>query len=140
MESGMARVGCGALIRRNDGRVLLVRRRRMPEADHWGVPGGKIEWMEAVEQAVRREISEETGLVLGDLTLLCVVDHFEKAGETPQHWLAPVYLAEPVDPEAASLREPEALSGIAWFSLDALPAPLTRATLTAVHSLKCRGL
>lgn len=56
-------VGCGAAI--VDGsRILLVKRRRQPEAGHWGLPGGKVDWLERVEHAVIREIREELGVEL----------------------------------------------------------------------------
>ena len=51
-------VGCGAAIVR-DGRLLLVKRRQAPEAGHWSLPGGKVDFGERVEDAVRRERSRE---------------------------------------------------------------------------------
>ena len=40
------RLGCGAVIQRADGAILLVQRGRPPEQGHWGLPGGKVDWME----------------------------------------------------------------------------------------------
>ncbi|MCE2578719.1 NUDIX domain-containing protein [Gluconacetobacter entanii] len=132
-----ARVGCGALVRRGDGRILLVRRRRPPEAGHWGLPGGKVDWMETVEHAVRREVAEETGLVIRLTRLLCVVDHITPATarEDASHWVAPVYLATPITSARALLCEPEALSAVRWFEPDDLPTPLTLATRVALRAL-----
>jgi ADP-ribose pyrophosphatase YjhB (NUDIX family) len=42
------------------GRVLLARL-RVPEAGTWTLPGGGVEFDETVEQAVVREVREETG-------------------------------------------------------------------------------
>ncbi len=39
------RLGCGAAIIQ-DGEVLLIQRRCEPEAGHWGLPGGKVDWLE----------------------------------------------------------------------------------------------
>lgn len=59
----------GAILFDGDGRLLLVRRGREPGAGRWAVPGGRVEPGESDEQAVRRELAEETGLLalVGDL-------------------------------------------------------------------------
>jgi ADP-ribose pyrophosphatase YjhB (NUDIX family) len=49
------RVGCGAAVMR-DGKLLLVQRLTEPEAGCWGLPGGKVDPFEPLDQAVRREI------------------------------------------------------------------------------------
>ena len=54
-------VGVGAIILRR-GRVLLVQRGRAPGRGLWSLPGGAVEPGERLEDAVRREVREETGL------------------------------------------------------------------------------
>lgn len=127
------RLGCGAVIQRADGTILLVQRGRQPEQGHWGLPGGKVDWMEKVEDAVVREVQEETGLRVAVTRLLCVVDHFEPA--LGQHWVAPVYLVRALDATVASVKEPEALLALDWFTADALPAPLTLSARKALEYL-----
>lgn len=46
------------------GRVLLILRDRPPMPAVWTFPGGHVEWGETVTAAARREIAEETGLVV----------------------------------------------------------------------------
>lgn len=133
-EALSPRVGGGAAILR-DGRLLLVKRRRAPEADHWGLPGGKVDWLEPVPAAVAREIAEELGLEIGPQRLLCVVDHIDK--DANEHWVAPVYVVDDAVGEPRVL-ESEALAGCGWFALDDLPAPLTRATVQAVAALAAK--
>ena len=125
------RVGCGAAILRN-GRLLLVQRRRPPEAGHWGLPGGKVDWLEPAQTAVAREIAEELGLVVDPQRLLCVVDQIDE--QTDEHWVSPVYLVEDASGDPRVM-EPHALAAWGWFSLDQLPSPLTRATEVAVAHL-----
>jgi ADP-ribose pyrophosphatase YjhB (NUDIX family) len=52
----------GAIIIDSGGRLLLIRRGHEPGRGLWSVPGGRIEPGESDEQAVIREIREETGL------------------------------------------------------------------------------
>ena len=60
-QPGLA-VDCIILV---DGKVLLIHRRNPPQG--WALPGGFVEYGETVEDAVRREMKEETGLDLQDL-------------------------------------------------------------------------
>jgi|SRR5471030_1167509 len=128
------RLGCGAAIVQ-DSRILLIQRLTEPEAQCWGLPGGKVDWLEPVEQAVRREINEELGITLDALSLLCVVDQIDTTNAV--HWVAPVYLASGFSGDPQIL-EPHKHGGLAWFDLAALPERLTTATLVAVSALNNR--
>jgi ADP-ribose pyrophosphatase YjhB (NUDIX family) len=62
----------GALIFNAEDNVLLVRTHKW--SDLWGIPGGKIKWGEPSEQALRRELKEETNLDVKDIKLVMVQD------------------------------------------------------------------
>ena len=53
-------IGVGALILRRD-RILLIERGREPLKGYWSLPGGALEAGELLEEAVSREVLEETG-------------------------------------------------------------------------------
>jgi 8-oxo-dGTP diphosphatase len=55
-----------------DGQTLLIRRKNDPFAGGYALPGGFVEIGETVETGCRREVLEETGLEVGDLTLVGV--------------------------------------------------------------------
>lgn len=54
----------GAVVEDDAGRLLLVRRANPPQAFRWSLPGGRVEPGEDDAAAVRREVLEETGLVV----------------------------------------------------------------------------
>jgi len=55
------------VLRDEQGRVLLQHR---GDIDTWGLPGGSLEMGETLEACARRELSEETGLTAGELSLV----------------------------------------------------------------------
>lgn len=52
----------GAMVTNADGELLLVRRAKNPGKGRWGLPGGFVDGQETAEQAVAREVREETDL------------------------------------------------------------------------------
>lgn len=59
-------VGCGAIIEDQERRILLQRRK---DQNNWCVPGGVMEINETFEETVKREVLEESGLMLDKLDL-----------------------------------------------------------------------
>ncbi|WP_112529838.1 NUDIX domain-containing protein [Phyllobacterium sp. P30BS-XVII] len=125
-------VGCGIVFLR-DGHILLLQRKKSPEIGAWGIPGGKIDFLETAEQAIRREAFEETGLEAGSIRQLGISEqlfHDER-----QHWFGILFLAETFSGQM-QLLEPDKHGGIDWFPLDDLPATLTLPTIHALELIR----
>lgn len=85
-------VGIGALI--TDGsRIVLVRRGREPGKGQWSIPGGLVEVGETLEQAVIREVIEETGLLVEPQGLVELLDRIfrDKQGRVRHHYVLADY-------------------------------------------------
>ena len=70
-------LGVGGLVV-HEGRVLLVRRAKEPLRGRWVVPGGTVELGETLEEAVTREVLEETGILVRPLEVMTVFDRIER--------------------------------------------------------------
>lgn len=125
-------LGCGLAILR-DGKLLLYRRLRAPEAGTWNIVGGKVDHMERAMEAARREAEEESGLTVGAVDFLCVSEQI--LADERQHWLSLIYVTEDFSGEARVM-EPEKLPEFGWVPLDALPSPLSRFAADAVKALR----
>ncbi|KQY20949.1 NUDIX domain-containing protein [Rhizobium sp. Root483D2] len=125
-------VGSGLAVL-NDGKLLLCRRLKAPEAGHWSIVGGKVDHMEAVADAARREAEEESGLTIHSARFLCLSEQRIEADR--QHWISLIYVTDDFS-GAPQLMEPDKLSDIGWYALDALPQPLSVFAQDAVKALR----
>jgi len=73
-------VGVGAVIV-DAGRVLLVRRGTEPMKGHWSLPGGLVELGESLTEGVKREVREETGLIVEPVELIELLDRIYRLRE-----------------------------------------------------------
>ncbi|MCL6443845.1 MAG: NUDIX hydrolase [Alicyclobacillus sp.] len=107
-----------------EGRILLQHR---TDNDCWGLPGGSMELGESFEETARREVLEETGLVLGKLDLFTVHSGQHAFYEYPnghQVYVASViYTTTEFTGELRLDMENESLE-IKWFHPTELPAKL----------------
>jgi mutator protein MutT len=95
-------VGVGGVVVR-DGAVLLIRRGKPPLLGRWTIPGGTVELGESLEQALVREMQEETGLTVAPVRLITVFDRVERDGErVVYHYVIVDYLCRWLAGEAVA--------------------------------------
>lgn len=76
----------GALIEDDGGRFLMIRTHKW--GHRWGIPGGKIERGETAEEALRREVREETALEIAEARFVMVQDCIDSEEfQRPEHFL-----------------------------------------------------
>jgi ADP-ribose pyrophosphatase YjhB (NUDIX family) len=105
-----------------DGQVLIVRRARPPAHGLYTLPGGGVELGETLEQAVIREVREETGLAIAPLALVGFREAIARdaAGRVERHFVILPFAARWVGGEIAlseelaeaHWREPHEIAGL----------------------------
>lgn len=69
-----------------DGKILLAKRTgKILEGGKWGLIGGFVERDETIQQAITREVLEESGYTIDNLTLLTILDRPDRPREDRQN-------------------------------------------------------
>ena len=103
-----------------DTKILLVKRvNKLLEGGKWGLVGGYMERDENLKEAAAREIFEETGYRVTDITLLTINDRPDRPHEDRQN-MAFVFYCTALEQEGTPDNES---SEIHWFSFSELPPP-----------------
>jgi len=98
------------------GNVLLVRRGNEPSYGLWGLPGGVVELGETVEEALTREVREETGLSVRPVRLVTVLDSIvrDDEGKIRFHYVLLEFLCKDLGGELEASTD---VSDARWFPL-----------------------
>jgi 8-oxo-dGTP diphosphatase len=127
-------LGVGGLILRDDRVLMLLRSERCRNSRHmWTIPGGMVEPQERLEEAVRREVREETGLEVSSAKFLALSDRSFDG----QHWVSVLYLCEAAG--TPQNKEPDMHEKLEWHDIGRLPANITLPSRDAIESYKTIG-
>lgn len=114
------RVGIGVFVIR-DGKFLMGRRKGSHGSGTWSIPGGHMEFGESFEQTAKREVMEETGLVIENVRFGAVTNDVFK--DDNKHYVTVWVLSDALAGEP-SITEPDKFIDQEWTDIDNLPEPL----------------
>ncbi|MGA9290160.1 MAG: NUDIX domain-containing protein [Anaerobacillus sp.] len=117
-------VVAGAMVFDTENRLLLQLR---TDSETWGLPGGFMDLNESVQETARREVLEETGLILKEMSMFGIYSGPDKEktfGNGDQ--VSPVQILFQCKDFEGEVRESEESLDVAFFSLNELPDHLFR--------------
>lgn len=95
-------------------KVLLIKRKKEPFKDMWALVGGALYNNETIEDGIRREIFEKTGLKNIDLYFSNVVSDLDRS---PIKRMIAINYIGLIDVDSSILKDTEKTSNAMWFSL-----------------------
>ena len=131
-------VGVGALIFQQD-EILLVERGREPLKGQWSLPGGAVETGERLDDAITREVREETGLEITPIQVALIFERIipDAAGNAEYHYVLVDYLCEI---RGGKLCAGDDSNCARWFHVDDLhQLSLTGGTLDVIRNVRLSG-
>ena len=131
-------VGVGVMILKDNKVLLGLRNPDKIKADSelkgegtWTMPGGKVEFMEKLVAAAKRELEEETSLVATKLDLLCISDDMTDTA----HYVTIGFIVSEYEGEVKTM-EPETIMEWKWFDIDDLPVNIYKPSLKCIEKYK----
>ena len=131
---GVSAVVVAPVLQKAEARSLvLVRRGTQPLLGQWSLPGGAVELGETIEQAVVREMREETGLTVRPLRIVQVLDriHRDPTGRVQYHYVLVNFLCSV---ESGTLSPGSDAAETRWADTDDLQRyAIAPETLAVIH-------
>lgn len=124
----------GALIFNNEKKLFLMSSPKWQ--DKYVVPGGHIEFGETIEQALRREIKEETNLSIFDIEFIAMQEHIlgNEFHDKNRHMIMIDHVCKTEDNEIILDKEG---SSYVWVTVEeALKLPLEKYTRVLILQYK----
>jgi 8-oxo-dGTP diphosphatase len=98
--------------------VLLIRRGNEPFKDQWALPGGFIEMDEELDNAAKRELLEETGIIQNNLQQLFTIG---TVGRDPRQRTISIIYGGAFSDENTQIKVGDDAKEAAWYSINDLP-------------------
>lgn len=105
----------------NHIKVLLIKRKNEPYKEKWALVGGALYNNEQLEDGVRREIFEKTGIKDVELYQYGVFDELGKTEDIPMRMVTIAYLGLIDGKKTKIIKENRNTVDVAWFDIDKVP-------------------
>lgn len=132
LKDGRIDVAVGILVSAQCELLVTSRPQGKPMAGYWEFPGGKLEAGETVEEALRRELHEELGVVIGAAYVWKVTEHDYPHNLVRLHWCK-VYEWQGV----LQMREKQEF---AWQHLPLKVSPILPGAYPILECLEAEGI
>lgn len=119
-EKQRPKIGVGVIIK-NNGKILLGKRKGSHGEGMWSLPGGHLEFNETIEDCAERETMEETGIKIKNIKKAYFTNDLFSKEE--KHYVT-LFVTSDYDSGEVKIMEPEKCDGWDWFDWDNLPKPL----------------
>jgi 8-oxo-dGTP diphosphatase len=127
LKRGIDFIGNSVVFYCHDGKGSLLLNKRSDkcrdEIGRWDPGGGALEFGEALEEAVEREVMEEYCTKPLEIVFIRSFSALRENNGVKTHWVASVF-AVLVNPEEVKIGDPEKMDDIGWFSKESLPEPI----------------
>lgn len=117
---GYPKIGVGVFVWKND-KFLMGKRRGSHGHDTWSIPGGHLEFGESWEECAKREVREETGLIVTNVRFLTATN--DLFHDHNKHYVT-IWVYSSWKSGTPKLMEPDKYVDQEWRTFQTLPSPL----------------
>ena len=100
-----------------ENKIVLIKRARDPYKDYWALPGGYVDWNETMEEAVLREVEEETNLKVTSVKFMKI---YSSPQRHPEQLIAAAYIVK----TSGAIKAGDDAADIKLYHYDDLPSVL----------------
>ena len=118
------------IVKRNDKMVIAIHRKNQ---NAWSVPGGHLEFGEEIENCAKREVFEETNVIIDNVRFINFTNHPHTS--TGDHYLFIWVEADYIKGDLRN-KEPQRCYEVEWVDWDKFPEPLFKSLRELINKIK----
>ena len=123
------------MIQNQNNQILLGLRKGSHGSGEWSFPGGHLEFGETIFETAKREVKEETGLIVNHCELISVADEMRYIKTDGKHYLN-IGVKAIYEGGSPIVAEPDKCEEWKWFDLKKLPDRIFEGTELTIWNYK----